>query len=221
MTEQDILHEVATSKWQPEFEFTDDLDEVVDSILKPHEDYFLGLHSKVEEIIEREIFYAITVDNYKITFADVCNWQKELFEYKKRKIEDLVSLIQYGDRANLSDSYKAQDLPNQYINLGLRDTNVKVGKWIPPAPMFLENLKEMCFPVKTITEDNDITVYLLGTRLEKEEGMIQDKDFILEILTDWYKIFQSVHFYNDLNGRVGGIVINIISYILTGKYLIK
>ena len=51
MTNQDILDEVATSKWQPEFEFTDDLDEVVDSILKPHEDYFLGLHSKVEEII--------------------------------------------------------------------------------------------------------------------------------------------------------------------------
>ena len=221
MTEQDILHEVATSKWQPEFEFTENLDEVVDSILKPHEDYFLGLHSKVKGIIQREISYAKTVDTYQITFADVSNWQKELFEYKKRKIEDLVSLIQYGDRANLSDSYKAQDLPNQYINLGFRDTNVKVGKWIPPAPMFLENLKEMCFPVKTITEDNDITVYLLGTRLEKEEGMIQDKDFILEILTDWYKIFQSVHFYNDLNGRVGGIVINIISYILTGKYLIK
>ena len=221
MTEQDILHEVATSKWQPVFTFTDDLDAVVDSILKPHEDYFLGLHSKVKGIIQREISYAKTVDTYQITFADVSNWQKELFEYKKRKIEDLVSLIQYGDRANLSDSYKAQDLPNQYINLGLRDTNVKVGKWIPPAPMFLENLKEMCFPVKTITEDNDITVYLLGTRLEKEEGMIQDKDFILEILTDWYKIFQSVHFYNDLNGRVGGIVINIISYILTGKYLIK
>ena len=221
MTNQDILDEVATSKWQPEFEFTDDLDAVVDSILKPHEDYFLGLHSKVKGIIQREISYAKTVDTYQITFADVSNWQKELFEYKKRKIEDLVSLIQYGDRANLSDSYKAQDLPNQYINLGLRDTNVKVGKWIPPAPMFLENLKEMCFPVKTITEDNDITVYLLGTRLEKEEGMIQDKDFILEILTDWYKIFQSVHFYNDFNGRVGGIVINIISYILTGKYLIK
>ena len=228
MTNQDILDEVATSQWQPKFTFTDDLDKVVDSILKPHEDYFLELHSKVKEIIERETSYAETVDTYQITFADVSNWQKELFEYKRETIDKLISPSDFYDLCTDEEfdeirkfKSKVANLPNQHINLGLRDTNVKVGKWIPPAPMFLENLKEMCFPVKTITEDNDITVYLLGTRLEKEEGMIQDKDFILEILTDWYKIFQSVHFYNDLNGRVGGIVINIISYILTGKYLIK
>ena len=106
-------------------------------------------------------------------------------------------------------------LDGKYM-IGYRRDNREVNGQQAPASM-----TEICFPVKTITEDNDITVYLLGTRLEKEEGMIQDKDFILEILTDWYKIFQSVHFYNDLNGRVGGIVINIISYILTGKYLIK
>ena len=81
MDKQDILDEVATSQWQPAFLFTGDLDAVVDSILKPHEDYFLGLHSKVKEIIEREISYAKTADTYQITFADVSNWQKELFEY--------------------------------------------------------------------------------------------------------------------------------------------
>ena len=215
MDKQDILYEVAASQWQPAFLFTDDLDAVVDSILKPHEDYFLGLHSKVKEIIERETSYAKTADTYQITFADVSNWQKELFKYKRETIDKLISPTDFYDFCTDEEfdetrkfKSKVANLPNQHINLGLRDTK-------------LEDLKEMCFPVKTITEDNDITVYLLGTRLEKEEGMIQDKDFILEILTDWYKIFQSVHFYNDLNGRVGGIVINIISYILTGKYLIK
>ena len=30
-----------------------------------------------------------------------------------------------------------------------------------------------------------------------------------------------VIFFDDLNGRLGGIVINILSYVLTGKYMIK
>ena len=84
MNKEQILQEVKNSKWQPEFIYTDNLNDVVDDILKPHEDYFLNLHEKVKEIIEREIEYGKTVENYKITFADTCNWQKELFEYKKK-----------------------------------------------------------------------------------------------------------------------------------------
>jgi len=44
---------------------------------------------------------------------------------------------------------------------------------------------------------------------------------ILFVLTQWYKIFQTIHFFEDLNGRLGGIVINILFYNSTGKYLIK
>ena len=33
MTKQDIINEVANSKWQPEFEFTDNIYDVVDSNL--------------------------------------------------------------------------------------------------------------------------------------------------------------------------------------------
>ncbi len=229
MTNQDILDEVATSKWQPEFEFTDDLDAVVDSILKPHEDYFLGLHSKVEEIIEREIFYAITVDNYKITFADACNWQKELFEHKMKIIKGhslILSNINWQAVANsqstlnkLRISERAIKLPNQYINLGLRQTNVKVGEWTPPAPMFLEDLKGMCFPLK-ISDNEFLTLPDCY-----DEGLIKnskvDDDYFKYWITQWYKICMTCHYWDDLNGRVGGIVINILSYILTGKYLIK
>lgn len=197
MTKEQILNEVATSNWQPQFEFTIDLDAVVDSINKPHEDYFLGMNPVVKEIIERGIKHCIgnrIYDdnyNYQITFADVCNWQKELFEYKKRIIR------------------------NQYINLGLRTTNVKVGNWNPPAPYFLEDLKEMCFPI--VLNQND--TLKLGTICEG--GSIFTDDQIKFWLTKWYKIFETIAYMEDLNGRLGGIVINILSYILTGKYLIK
>ena len=63
MTLKDIKNEVSQSKWQPMFEFTTDLDAVVDSILKPHEDYFLvGLHGKVKEIVLDTIKFAKKVN---------------------------------------------------------------------------------------------------------------------------------------------------------------
>lgn len=241
MAKEQILQEVANSTWQPKFEFTDDLDAVVDSILKPHEDYFLRLHSKVKEIIEREIdyakninethlyqkhnfeasemkFFAKPINNYQITFADVCNWQKELFEYKMELIDNSYHPLDfdpiYGSPPTPKEvafHYEAIQLPNLHINLGLRQSNVKVDNWNLPAPMFLENLKEMCFPLYVTDR---LTINQHSTECF-------DNDDILNTLTKWYKIFQTIHFFEDLNGRLGGIVINILSYILTGKYLIS
>lgn len=166
MTKQQILNEVETSNWQPKFKFTDNLDAVVDSILQPNEDYFLDLHSKVKEIITRETeFYNNKKDmglssslypEYNITFADVCNWQKELFEHKAILRSDLI--FNLSNNPKLYDEIgfeeeemlfkKTCDLPNQYINLGLRQINVNVGKWAAPHPLNLENLKQMCFPLQ-------------------------------------------------------------------------
>jgi len=246
MTQEQILSEVANSDWQPEFEFTDDLDAVVDSILKLHEDYFLGLHNKVKEIIEREIecaqnqecggnmqwvdddmngtdFYKCLscghIQNsseycyndklYQITFANVCDWQKELFEYKLNLCNRILNK---DDGCNVKLTQSVLYLPNTNINLGLRTTNVKVGNWTPPAPMFLEELKEMCFPIKI---ENNILNLPLSLTYSVDQNLYKDK------LTEWYKICMTTHFWNDLNGRLGGIVINILSFILTGKYLIS
>ena len=232
MTKQDILQEIVDSNWQPVFEFTDNLDPVVDSILKPHEDYFLGLHSKVQEIIEREISFAQDVDSYKITFADVCNWQKELFEYKISKIRYLY---------NTTDDMicKIKTLPNLHINLGLRNTIVRVGNWIPPHPMFLEDLKEMCFSIdlefttKTTIDYGwyvntclnaihiDAFIYAYHSIDNYEIDYEKYEKEVINHMTKWYKVFETIHFFEDLNGRVGGIVINILSYLLTDKYLIN
>lgn len=208
-----ILQEIKTSLWQPKFEFTNDLDKVVDDILKPHEDYFLKLHSKVKEIIEREVKYAEDNENYSITFVDVCNWQKELLDFKLQIIDD------YG-------TFKAVNLPNQYITLGLRQSNVKVGNWTPPEPMFLEELKSMCFP---ITMDFDCRRRFSLDYSWQIEGLVahlitDEENFEQELLlalTEWYKKFQTIHFFEDLNGRLGGIIINIISQITTNKFITK
>ena len=230
MTKEQILQEVANSSWQPEFEFTDDLDAVVDSILKPHEDYFLGLHSKVKEIIERETngvkAYSIVYDRpFQITFADVCSWQKELFEYKNQIIRE--SLQGNGDLAIISETKenhhylckRIKTLPNQHINLGLRSNNVKVGKRTYPAPMFLEDLKEMCLPI-SIDYGEFLTLPFVY-----DEGLINkskvDAEYFKYWITQWYKVFKTIRFFEDLNERLGGIIINSISYILIGKYLIR
>ena len=259
MTKEQILKEVANSNWQPTFKFTDDLDAVVDSILQPHEDYFLGLHGKVKEIIEREIknrtdtsILQIVIPEAvnSITFADVCNWQKELFEYKKYQMREWTDRANCIEQANLKP-YEISDrevlikcinnLPNQYINLGLRSTNVIVGNFIPPHPMFLVDLKEMCFPIiieNSSYKRNSIDIYsqlYMGNEFVWFQGdYVDTNDFenpiideinlessLLNELTNWYKLFNQIHFFEDLNGRIGGIVINILSYILTNKYLIN
>ncbi len=259
---QQILNEVEDSTWQPEFEFTDDLDIAVDSILKPHEDYFLKLHDRVKEIIQRESEYAKhiidtrkyqqhnidssdmkhftkAIDNYQITFADVCNWQKELFECKKEKIKDFVKpdwqFDEYHDSDDPDEIREWKDaafrwnhckkiisvLPNQHINLGLRQINVKVGDWTPPNPVFLEELKEMCFPIGVDIIKNNSIKWLETQQI----GLVPNTDIIdyeelyLSEIIEWYKVFETIHFFEDLNGRIGGIVINILSYCLTGKYL--
>jgi hypothetical protein len=261
MTEQQILSEVSTSDWQPEFEFTDDIDAAVDSILISHEDYFLGLHSKVKEIIDEGINYfkcdgiidefdeegdelpkpccricgstrnsygyctEFTKEYREITFADMCNWQKELFEHKKRIIDGVFDMyvtsnLNQWEDANIYEMkyQKTKKLPNLYLDvankLGLRNSIVTVGKYTPPHPIYLEDLKDMCFPISIYNQEG----VTLGTCYE---GTFNSDEAVLIYLTDWYRVFQTIHFFNDLNGRIGGIAINVLSYLLTGKYMIN
>jgi len=129
----------------------------------------------------------------------LCQWQKELLEHKRALSSNLIFKLS-NKLSDDEEEFKKEEelfiktcnLPNMHIKLGLRTTNVKVGDWIPPHPMFLEELKSMCFP--------------LNLEEFKLDGNMKD------FLTNWYKIFETIHFFEDLNGRLGGIVVAILSF---------
>ena len=161
------------------------------------------------------------IEQYRIDFNMLCQWQKQLFEGKKEIISYYYEEL---DNDNLNKEEverlnsiikKIEKLPNLYINLGLRQSaGIKVNNWIPPQPMFLEELKNICFPIIIIDKD--------AFFLRKESFFrYLSEETIIKVLTHWYKCFQTIHFFEDLNGRLGNIVINILFYNLTGKYLIE
>lgn len=156
MTYEQIIAEAGTSKWQPEFVLYESIDAVADAINRPHEDYPIGVQATIDMIL---LYRKSDV----ITFADACNIQKYLFDVKVKIVDE-----------------QKLTLPNLHINLGLRQTEVKVGGWVPPHPLFLSDFVRNLFPVYSADWKS---------------------------LVDWYKQFQTVHPFEDLNGRVGGIIV--------------
>jgi hypothetical protein len=237
MTKKDILNQVTNSKWQPEFEFTDNINDAVDSILKPHEDYGLGLHSELIKILEEEEELASDGQDLLINISWILDVQKRLYNHK---LSLLTEEWYWLPNTNLH---------NETGGLGLRNRAVQVGSWIPPGHYLIPILLDMCLPiminwdssltfsmdyyaqtslseiasfhsVDTVKYDNNDSMWSGGYGWYQE---LQDKyeADILKGLTQWYKVFETIHPLNDLNGRVGGLIINIVSHNLTGKYLIN
>lgn len=159
MTFEQILAEVNTSNWQPEFIWVDSVEECADLINLPHEDYPHGVQGTIDMINE---FTGCGL----IRWADAQNIQKYVYESKN---------------------------DDTYLNLGIRQGAVKVGGWIPPDPLFLPELVERLFPIG------------FG-------------DYFLET---WYKVFQTIHPFEDLNGRVGGIILAALSFDGTNYLTVK
>jgi hypothetical protein len=202
MTFLDILNEVESSSWQPEFEWVSSSKEVSEKINSPHEDYPLGVRPTMDMI---NAFAGVE----KITWADACNIQKFLFTAKQDQIKNAVEdSDKYLDEPELSIhevAGKYERLPNLHINLGMRKTEVKVGDWNPPHPMFIQDLIEQIFSVSWHVQTQKFCIphYKLGT--------------ISPIF--WYKLFETIHPFEDLNGRVGGIIVAVLSH-SNGEFLV-
>lgn len=76
----------------------------------------------------------------------------------------------------------------------MRDVDVRVGDSIPMKHIFLPDTICEFFPHRFST-------------LEKTD------------IIDWYLDFETIHPFEDLNGRIGGIIIASLSYLNYGKYL--
>lgn len=158
MTYEQIITEVNTSKWQPEFIWVDSVEECADLINRPHEDYPHGVQGTIDMIRH-------FAGSLMIRWSDAQNIQKYVYESKN---------------------------DGTHLNLGMRQVPVKVGGWVPPSPLFLPDLIDNIFPV-----------------------------FHHQNLMDWYKIFQTIHPFEDLNGRVGGIILAALSFDGTNFLTVK
>lgn len=198
MTFQDIINEVESSSWQPEFEWVDSIEEVSERINSPHEDYPLGVYPTIQMI-------GLLKHEGRFDWAGACNIQKFLQTYKLCQIKYAREDLQlFPDSVESETRRKYCALPNQHINLGLRKTNVQVGSWPPPHPMFLQELVEKIFPVQ----------------FHPETQKFQIPNFKLGHISPifWYKLFQTIHPFEDLNGRVGGIILAALTH-SNGQFL--
>ena len=173
-----LLNEVAISKWQPKFKFTDDLALVADKINQPHEDYPC-LVDQTREVIELFAHSAPYRDLRDISWSSAQGIQKILWKHKEKEL-------------------------GGYIELGARKVMVTVGDFVPPIPFYVEDLIEGVFK-----------------RFHDQSFNWDDEQYTIDTLTQFFKEFETVHPFTDLNGRVGNIILNIASCHLTGKWIIS
>jgi hypothetical protein len=105
--------------------------------------------------------------------------------------------------------FSGEDFNRKYIKVGgWRDTHVTVGNYTPPDPFHLDFLMNKITPVVFKSNTQSLTGKLFNATSESE-------------MIDWYILFESIHPFQDGNGRVGGIALAVMSYTLrNGWYLV-
>jgi len=205
-----IIFTCQTSTWQPKFAFSDNIMDVAKCINYGHEDLGI-LNDATRQIIER----LVVAKKHRFSWQDICDIQQELYDSKRYiiKMEKVrYELLESSNnknfdmRAECRYVNKLLNLPNLDIPLGLRKRFVKVGTYKPPHNVYLPLLIKHIFPVQATIKpmavkdcfDGNYTYHLLN----------------------WYKIFETIHPLEDLNGRLGGIVVAVLSYFTYGKFLV-
>lgn len=108
--------------------------------------------------------------------------------------EDTFSEYEIKQIHNLVMSGKEYLVTGRWRHISVHINNEDGGVFVPPEPHLIPQLMLSICPIKI--------------------GDMTKEDLIL-----WYKRFEIIHPFEDGNGRVGGVIMSIISYINFGEFI--
>ena len=200
-------YSIINSPEQYNFSYTSNLDTVVNSMLLPYESYFTKVFSIDKEKIVRDVKEIIMSEVENIS-------DRETIRYIFPETDAYAVTI-----GNLVRWQKEMFQPLSLLN----------GRYMPGYLISKEEVISSLFPVSTENlsalidiniSDETINSIVYQSLLKNILTTFEREKVKLE-LTYWYSLYSHIQFFENFNSLLGNIVINILSYSLTNKYLIK
>lgn len=181
-----VEHEA--KRFNPNFAWTDSIDEVAYMINRPHDDY-PWRSQKTKELIEQYLEGNLKSEKgmgslYRITEMDIKSMHSYLFDG-----------LGFNQKHILRGAYRT-------THVDIKNTKTDEILFTPPEPLQIPYLMSRVAPIE------------IGGNERKAFFVMSEEELVW-----WYRLFETIHPFQDGNGRVGGIVVAIFSYSLYKKYL--
>ena len=200
-------YSIINSPEQYSFSYTTDLDDVVANMLLPYEGYFTKMFSIDKEKVARDVKEIIMSEVENIS-------DREIIRHVFPETEAYSITI-----GNLVRWQKEMFQPHSLLN----------SRYMPGYLISKEEVISSVFPVSTENisalidinvSDETINSIVYQSLLKNILTTFEREKVKLE-LTYWYSLYSHLKPFENFNSLLGNIVINILSYSLTNKYLIK
>ena len=200
-------YSIINSPEQYSFTYTSDLNAVVANMLLPYEGYFTKMFSIDKEKVARDVKEIIMSEVENISDREII---RHVFPETDAYTITIGNLVRWQ-----KEMFQPHSLLNSRYMPGYLISKEEVISSV--FPISTENISTL-IDINVSDETINSIVYqsLLGnvpTTFEREKVKLE--------LTYWYNLYSHIQFFENFNSLLGNIVINILSYSLTNKYLIK